>query len=63
MSIGNMRVTCTMTINVCYLEALAVIMSEYYPYADNRDLGSVFEAMIEERLTEEKGRLLSLIHI
>ncbi len=36
-------------------QALAVLMSEYYPYADSRDLGRVFEVMIEEKLEEEKG--------
>jgi len=44
-------------ISEAHLKALEVIMSEYYPYADDRDLGVVFEAFIEERLAEEKGRL------
>jgi len=57
MTTGNMRIKRTMNIKVCYLEALAVIMSEYYPYADDRDLGIVFEEMIEGYLARENGRL------
>ena len=57
MSTGNMKIKKTMEITVAHLEALAVIMSEYYPYVDDRDLGVVFEEMIVERLIEENGRL------
>lgn len=57
MSTGNMRVKRTMTIKVCYLEALDVIISEAYPYADKRDLGVVFEEFIGEYLAREGGRL------
>lgn len=57
MSTGNMKIKRTVEMTVAHLEALAVIMSEYYPYADDRDLGVVFEEMIEEYLARENGRL------
>jgi len=57
MSTGSMKIKRTIEMTVAHLEALAVIMSEYYPYADDRDLGVVFEEMIEEYLVRENGRL------
>lgn len=40
-----------------YYDALMIIISEEYPYADDRDLSPVFEAFIDEYLLREGGRL------
>lgn len=40
-----------------HYDALMIIMSEAYPYADGRDLSPVFEAFIDEYLAREGGRL------
>ena len=48
-------------ISDAHMDALRVIMSEEWPYADDRNLSPVFEAMIEEYLTRENGRLGSII--
>lgn len=40
-----------------HMDALRIIMSEAYPYADERNLGPVFEEFIEDYLLRENGRL------
>lgn len=52
-----MKKQITITMNESYLTALAVISSDAYPYADDRDWGPVFECFIEEYLLREGGRL------
>jgi len=44
-------------ISDAHMDALRVIMSENWPYADDRNLSPVFEAMIEEYLSRDDGRL------
>ena len=42
--------------------ALEIIMSEYYPHADGRNLGPLFEIMIEEYLERENGRFGTIVN-
>ena len=49
-------------ISTAHAEALAVIMSEAYPYADNRNLSPIFEVWIEDYLLREGGRLGRIVN-
>ena len=46
----------TLEISQAHKTALEVIMSEAYPYADDRNIGPVLEELIEDVLLREKGR-------
>jgi hypothetical protein len=50
-----------LTISDAHWDALAVICSDAYPFADQRNLGLVLEIFIEEYLAREAGRLGRII--
>jgi hypothetical protein len=45
------------TLSEGHYDALMIIISEAFPYADDRDLSPVFSEMIDQYLIRERGRL------
>jgi hypothetical protein len=52
-----MKMDFTISLDSGHYDALMVIISEAYPFADDRNLGPVFEEWIEDYLCRENGRL------
>ena len=52
----------TLEISEAHKLALQVIMSEAYPFADDRNIGPVLEEFIEDYLLREDGRLGRIVN-
>ena len=54
---GAMDKEFTIKLSKGHYDALMIIISDAYPYADDRDFSPVFAEFIDEYLARESGRL------